>query len=110
MTSEPEHRTSPSNSRAPRPFLRDLLARPAGGEVGYLELGTAIVIVPGGAAKAARRPARRGHDADWDRARQGFGDQDLANECPSSSSTIRCCPRSCTGVAPTRSRTPSSGA
>ena len=51
-----------------------------GGEVGYLDVGDAIVIVPGGVAELRRSLLDAVSDADWDSARAGFGDPDLANE------------------------------
>jgi bifunctional DNA-binding transcriptional regulator/antitoxin component of YhaV-PrlF toxin-antitoxin module len=52
----------------------------AGGEVGYLDLGDAVVIVPGGAAALRRSLLERISDADWRAAHGGFGDPDLATE------------------------------
>ncbi len=52
----------------------------AGGEVGYLDLGDAMLIVPGGVG-ALRRQLLEGITADqWDEARTGFGDSDLETE------------------------------
>ena len=51
-----------------------------GGDVGYLDLGDAMVIVPGGTAKIRRELIDAVTDGDWNRARQGFGDEELANE------------------------------
>ncbi len=51
-----------------------------GGDVGYLDLGDAIVIVPGGASAFRRNLLDAVTDTDWDRARTGFGDEELANE------------------------------
>ncbi len=51
-----------------------------GGDVGYLDLGDAIVIVPGGTAKLRRELLDAVSAQDWDRARQGFGDDELASE------------------------------
>lgn len=52
----------------------------AGGEVGYLDLGDAVVIVPGG-VEALRRAVLDGITAaGWQAARQGHGDSDLADE------------------------------
>ncbi|MGH9062785.1 MAG: hypothetical protein ACRD0L_02195 [Acidimicrobiales bacterium] len=51
-----------------------------GGEVGYLDLGGAVVIVPGGVG-ALRRSLLEGlTDDDWQAAHDGFGDPDLATE------------------------------
>ncbi|MCB1262453.1 MAG: AbrB/MazE/SpoVT family DNA-binding domain-containing protein [Acidimicrobiales bacterium] len=51
-----------------------------GGDVGYLDLGDAIVIVPGGTAELRRELLDSVTDQDWDQARRGFGDDELANE------------------------------
>jgi hypothetical protein len=51
-----------------------------GGDVGYLDLGDAMVIVPGGTTRVRRQLLAAVTGADWDRARQGFGDDELANE------------------------------
>ena len=51
-----------------------------GGAVGYLDLGDAIIIVPGGTAKLRRDLLGAVSARDWDRARRGFGDDELANE------------------------------
>lgn len=52
----------------------------AGGDVGYLDLGDAMVIVPGGTARLRRDLLDAVTGADWELARQGFGDDELANE------------------------------
>lgn len=51
-----------------------------GGEVGYLDLGDAVVIVPGGLASLRRSLLEAVTDEDWQRARAGFGDAELASE------------------------------
>lgn len=51
-----------------------------GGEVGYLDLGDAVVIVPGGVAALRRSLVDAVSDEDWQQAREGFGDPELANE------------------------------
>lgn len=51
-----------------------------GGAVGYLDLGDAMVIVPGGTAALRRDLLDAVTEDDWDLARQGFGDDELANE------------------------------
>lgn len=51
-----------------------------GGEVGYLDIGDAVVIVPGGIAELRRTLLDAVSEADWEDARAGFGDPDLANE------------------------------
>jgi len=51
-----------------------------GGDVGYLDLGEAIVIVPGGTNAIRKRLLDAVTDDDWNRARLGFGDDELANE------------------------------
>jgi len=51
-----------------------------GGEVGYLDLGDAIVIVPGGVAALRRQLLGDITEGTWAEARDGFGDPDLATE------------------------------
>ena len=51
-----------------------------GGEVGYLDLGDAIVLVPGGIDALRHQLLASVTDADWNEARLGFGDVDLATE------------------------------
>ena len=51
-----------------------------GGEVGYLDIGDAVVIVPGGLGGVRRTLLDAVTLADWAQARAGFGDPDLANE------------------------------
>lgn len=51
-----------------------------GGDVGYLDLGDAVVLVPGGVDEL--RAALLGAISDdiWESAGQGFGDPDLADQ------------------------------
>ncbi|MGH9185507.1 MAG: AbrB/MazE/SpoVT family DNA-binding domain-containing protein [Acidimicrobiales bacterium] len=51
-----------------------------GGEVGYLDIGDAVVIVPGGVERLRSALLAAISDADWEAARAGFGDPELANE------------------------------
>ncbi len=51
-----------------------------GGEVGYLDIGDAVVIVPGGTEALRRALLGAVTEDDWEQARAGFGDPDLANE------------------------------
>lgn len=51
-----------------------------GGKVGYLDIGDAIVIVPGGIERLRGALLDAVSDADWQSAQAGFGDPDLANE------------------------------
>jgi bifunctional DNA-binding transcriptional regulator/antitoxin component of YhaV-PrlF toxin-antitoxin module len=51
-----------------------------GGEVGYLDIGDAVLIVPGGVERLRSELLGAVSDADWEAARAGFGDPDLANE------------------------------
>ena len=51
-----------------------------GGEVGYLDLGDAVVLVPGGVDRLRTALLTAVTDADWEAARSGFGDPELANE------------------------------
>jgi bifunctional DNA-binding transcriptional regulator/antitoxin component of YhaV-PrlF toxin-antitoxin module len=51
-----------------------------GGEVGYLDVGDAVVLVPGGVDRLRAALLTAVTDADWEAARSGFGDPELANE------------------------------
>jgi bifunctional DNA-binding transcriptional regulator/antitoxin component of YhaV-PrlF toxin-antitoxin module len=51
-----------------------------GGEVGYLDVGDAIVLVPGGIDRLRSALLGAVSEADWEAARAGFGDPELANE------------------------------
>jgi bifunctional DNA-binding transcriptional regulator/antitoxin component of YhaV-PrlF toxin-antitoxin module len=51
-----------------------------GGEIGYLDVGDAVILVPGGVNDLRRRLLEAVTDDDWVLARGGFGDADLANE------------------------------
>lgn len=51
-----------------------------GGDVGYLDLGDAIIIVPGGTTKLRQQLLDAVTADDWDMARRGFGDEEMANE------------------------------
>lgn len=51
-----------------------------GGEVGYVDLGDAIVLVPGGITELRRQLLEAVNEEDWQHARDGFDDPDLATE------------------------------
>ena len=51
-----------------------------GGDVGYLDLGDAIILVPDGVDQLRTALLDAISDGDWHRARLGFGDPELANE------------------------------
>jgi bifunctional DNA-binding transcriptional regulator/antitoxin component of YhaV-PrlF toxin-antitoxin module len=51
-----------------------------GGEVTYLDVGDAVILVPGGVAGLRSRVLEAVTDEDWSLAQDGFGDDDLANE------------------------------
>ncbi len=51
-----------------------------GGSVGYLDIGEAVLLVPGGVEKLRRELLSSVSDQDWEAARAGFGDPELANE------------------------------
>ena len=52
----------------------------AGGRVGYLDLGDAVVLLPASVEDMRRDLLDGITQADWGEARTGFGDPDLANE------------------------------
>jgi hypothetical protein len=51
-----------------------------GGDVSYLDLGDAIVIVPGGTDAVRRKLLDAVTSEDWQFARAGFGDADLTDQ------------------------------
>jgi hypothetical protein len=51
-----------------------------GGSVGYLDIGGAVLLVPGGVERLRRELLDSVSDEDWAAARDGFGDPELANE------------------------------
>jgi len=51
-----------------------------GGTVGFLDLGDAVVLVPGGVGSVRRALLDQLDDADWRAVRDGFGDPELASE------------------------------
>lgn len=51
-----------------------------GGEVGWVDLGEMLMLVPGGAAGARSALLNQLTDDDWAAAAAGFGDPDLANQ------------------------------
>ncbi len=51
-----------------------------GGEVGFLDLGDAVILLPGGVDAVRRQLLDAVTAADWAEARNGFGDDDLADE------------------------------
>jgi bifunctional DNA-binding transcriptional regulator/antitoxin component of YhaV-PrlF toxin-antitoxin module len=48
-----------------------------GGVVGWIDMGDAVLLVPGGVRRLRDEFLA---NADWDSARSGFGDPDLANQ------------------------------
>lgn len=51
-----------------------------GGDIAYLDLGDAVVLLPGRFEDLRAELVASVTDTDWERARQGFGDPDLATE------------------------------
>ena len=51
-----------------------------GGEVSYLDLGDTIVIAPGGLDELRAQLLDLVNAEDWEEARSGFGDAELATE------------------------------
>ncbi len=50
-----------------------------GGEVGYVDLGDVVILVPGGVDKVRADLIGQITDDTWAKARSGFGDPDLAD-------------------------------
>ena len=51
-----------------------------GGKVGFLDIGDAVLLVPSSVDDLRREVLESVTDLDWQLARAGFGDPDLANE------------------------------
>jgi len=51
-----------------------------GGDVGYLDLGDAVILVRGGTDALRRRLLEAVTADDWDLARGGFGDDELSSQ------------------------------
>ena len=51
-----------------------------GGAVAYLDVGDAVIIVPGGVKRLRRQLLSAVTADDWQRASEGFGDPELADE------------------------------
>lgn len=51
-----------------------------GGELGYLDAGDFLIVLPGGAKRLRRTLLDALTAQDWADARSGFGDPDLASE------------------------------
>jgi hypothetical protein len=51
-----------------------------GGEVGWVDLGDVLVLVPGGITAARAALLEQIGEDDWAAAAHGFGDPDLANQ------------------------------
>lgn len=51
-----------------------------GGDIAYLDLGDAVVLVAGRVERLRRELLESVTDDDWELARAGFGDPDLATE------------------------------
>jgi hypothetical protein len=50
-----------------------------GGELGYVDVGDLIVLIPGGLERLRGQALDAMNEADWEAARTGFGDPDLSN-------------------------------
>lgn len=48
-----------------------------GGVIGWIDMGESVLLVPGGLQQLRDQVLAR---ADWDAARSGFGDPELANQ------------------------------
>lgn len=52
----------------------------AGGEEGWIDLGDAVLLLPGGVPAARAALLESLDESDWQAAAQGSGDPDLANQ------------------------------
>ena len=51
-----------------------------GGRIGYLDIGEGVLLIPGGIEGLRRELLDSVSDQDWEAARAGFGDPELASE------------------------------
>jgi bifunctional DNA-binding transcriptional regulator/antitoxin component of YhaV-PrlF toxin-antitoxin module len=51
-----------------------------GGDVSYVDVGDAVILIPGGVDALRQRLIDAVTDEEWQRARRGFGDADLVSE------------------------------
>jgi AbrB family looped-hinge helix DNA binding protein len=51
-----------------------------GGDLGYVDVGDAVILIPEGADALRRRLIDAVTDEEWQRARRGYGDADLVSE------------------------------
>jgi bifunctional DNA-binding transcriptional regulator/antitoxin component of YhaV-PrlF toxin-antitoxin module len=51
-----------------------------GGDVSYVDVGDAVILIPEGADALRRRLIDAVTDEEWQRARRGLGDADLVSE------------------------------
>ena len=51
-----------------------------GGSVGYIDIGDGVLLIPGGVERLRRELLDAVSEQDWEAARAGFGDPELANE------------------------------
>ena len=52
----------------------------SGAEVVYLDIGDAVILIPGGVNRLRRQLLEVVTQEDWDRARRGLDDDELANQ------------------------------
>ena len=80
MTNSGELRVSARGQMSLPAQTRHRWGLDAGGEVGYLDIGDAVVLIPGGIKKLRRKLIDTVSEQDWQEARRGFSDRELANE------------------------------
>jgi bifunctional DNA-binding transcriptional regulator/antitoxin component of YhaV-PrlF toxin-antitoxin module len=80
MTNSGELRVSARGQMSLPAQTRHRWGLDAGGEVGYLDIGDAVVLIPGGIKKLRGKLIDTTSEQDWQEARRGFGDRELANE------------------------------
>lgn len=77
------------------PAARHRWALDEGGEVGFLDLGGVIILVPSDVFDLRRQMLEAITHEDWRRSREGFGDEDLENQ--KRNSLMTCCSVPCCG-------------
>ena len=80
MTSAGDLRVSSRGQMSLPSAARHRWGLDGGGDVSYLDLGDVVVVAPGGIDALRRRLFDGVSARDWEDARRGFGDRELADE------------------------------
>jgi AbrB family looped-hinge helix DNA binding protein len=80
MTSTGEVRVSQRGQMSLPASARHRWGLDDGGDVSFVDVGDAVVLIPEGVDELRRRLIDAVTEDEWERARRGFGDRDLVSE------------------------------